>query len=132
GVVHGFVLNDYANACLRYFHHHGDHEQLQRAISAYEKATRVNPTDAVPWFNLQNAYGWENEYDKAASCFPRARELAPSWSRVAIDAARDRVVTSMGEIRKEEAKSAEADERMQDLDQELFDAEKELLELRTH
>lgn len=128
-VVYGFVLNDYANACLRYFHYHGSQEQLQRAIRAYEKATQVNSTDALPWFNLQNAYGWEGEYVKAADCFPRARELAPSWSRVAIDAARDRVSTAMEEIKKEETKSAEAVERMQNLDQELFDVQTEL-ELR--
>ncbi len=125
-VVQGFVLNDYANACLRYFHQHGSHEQLQRAIRAYEKATQVNPSDALPWFNLQNAYGWEGEYAKAAECFPRARELAPSWSRVAIDAARDRVATAMEEIEKEETKSAEADSRLQNLDQELYEVESEL------
>jgi tetratricopeptide (TPR) repeat protein len=117
-VVHGFVLNDYANACLRYFHHHGSPEQLLRAIRAYEKATQVNPTDALPWFNLQNAYGWEGEYVKAADCFPRARELAPGWSRVAIDAARERVANAMKEIRDETKKIADAEEKLAKLKQE--------------
>ena len=37
-VVHSFVLNDYGNACLRYFHYHGGEGKLQMARRAYEKA----------------------------------------------------------------------------------------------
>jgi tetratricopeptide (TPR) repeat protein len=91
-VVHGFVLNDYANACLCYFHHHGDNACLERAIRAYQRATEVNPPDARPWFNLQNAYSWNNEFEKGHNCYRRARELAPTWTSAAILAAKDNVV----------------------------------------
>ncbi|HEY44134.1 MAG TPA: hypothetical protein G4O11_09150 [Anaerolineae bacterium] len=110
-VVLGFVLNDYGNACLRYFHWHGDHECLGRAIRAYEEAKEVNSEDAVPWFNVQNAYGWDQQLDKVAGCYERARELAPTWSSVAIAAAKENVTKTMAEIQRNDYALSFAKER---------------------
>src|SRR5690606_11543433 len=52
-MAYAFVLNDFGNACLRHFHHHGDEEKLLIAISSYQKATEETPEMAVAWYNLQ-------------------------------------------------------------------------------
>lgn len=120
-IVHAFVLNDYANACLRYFHHHGDHFALKRAIEAYEQATQVDPTDARPWFNLQYAYYWTEEFDKINHCYEMAVSLAPTWTSAAIRAAKYRVVQF--------ARESPTEQEVRVLDDELHELEKKAREL---
>jgi tetratricopeptide (TPR) repeat protein len=124
--VYSFVLNDYGNACLRYFHYHGEREILQKAIAAYRRAIDESPEDAVPWYNLQNAYGWDNQFDKIWECFQRAKELAPNWSVVSIGAARDSVTNAMLELQEQERQLADARRRLGDINRELERAQIEL------
>jgi tetratricopeptide (TPR) repeat protein len=77
--VYSFVLNDYGNACLNFFHRFGDREQLNEAISAYEHATRENRDNAVAWFGLRNAYSWSERSDEVAGALERVKLLAPRW-----------------------------------------------------
>jgi tetratricopeptide (TPR) repeat protein len=102
-VVQGFVLNDYGNACLRHFHQHGAQTSLEKAIEAYRKAGDMNPLDARPWLNLQNAYVWNNENDEADKCFEQAGELSPGWTSLVISAAVERVRRCATELRRAEA-----------------------------
>lgn len=118
-IGHAFVLNDYANACLRYFHYHGDRFWLERAIEAYKKATEVNPADARPWFNLQNAYSWTGESEKKQKCNVRARQLAPTWTSVAIEAAKERATESAQELGEEKRKFKNAKDRIEKIKWEL-------------
>lgn len=85
--VQCFVLNDYGNACLKYFHYHGDLAKLNSAVIAYKQAIDANRQDAVPWFNVQNAYDWSGQHEKIPECFENATRLAPAWSATAIAAA---------------------------------------------
>jgi len=124
--VQGFVLNDYANALLRYFHYHGDDSCLVRAIDAYRKATELNPADARPWFNLQNAYGWAGEVDKIEDCYKRARQLAPTWTSVTISAAKLRANELSGRLDKEEQNTRERLELIERLKSELDQARSKL------
>jgi tetratricopeptide (TPR) repeat protein len=101
-VVQGFVLNDHGNACLRHFHQHGDQASLEQAIEDYRKAEELNPLDARPTYNLQNAYSWNKEYDKADRCFEQAGQLSPGWTSLSISAALERVTRYTRELRDKE------------------------------
>ena len=63
--TYSYVLNDYANACLNYYHRHGDVDRLREAIRSYERAVRLKPDFAIAYYNLANATDWlgyqENE-----------------------------------------------------------------------
>ena len=90
--VHSFVLNDYGNACLNYFHRFGDRKMLDKAIKAYEKAIRKHPENAVTYYNLHNAYGWRAEPDdKISKCLEKAEKLAQTWPVVLIGSIQSRV-----------------------------------------
>lgn len=122
--VHAFVLNDYANACLRYFHHHGEQCWLDRAIKAYDKATKLNPADARPWFNLVNGYEWAREYDKMDKCATRASQLSPTWTLVAILAAKMKLVSKKNRF-------SELDEKIRLKEEDIKHSEKDLERTRS-
>jgi len=128
-VVQAFVLNDYANVSLTHFHNHGDHESLKNAIAAYEKATAINPDDALPWFNIQNAYGWDFEATKAGEALERARKLAPAWPIVITDAARDTVVKTVQQIEEAERLWRENMANLKQLQAERDELQAQLLQL---
>jgi tetratricopeptide (TPR) repeat protein len=88
--VKSFVLNDYGNACLNYYHRKGDKDQLDNAIEAYEGALELNSENKMALFNLQNAYNWRNnpedpktakrgDRDEGIECLKKATETGPTW-----------------------------------------------------
>jgi hypothetical protein len=55
---YSYVLNDYANACLSCYHRFGDLNQLDNAITAFEKALHLNPENGIAYYNIANAFYW--------------------------------------------------------------------------
>ncbi len=91
-VVRSFVLNDYGNACLNYFHRFGDLGELENAIEAFEDAKRLDPENAVAYYNLANAYGWRGESgEKISELLGKAEKLAPAWPVVLVASAEARL-----------------------------------------
>jgi tetratricopeptide (TPR) repeat protein len=86
-VVWSFVLNDYGNACLNYFHRFGSHVQLEEAINSFEQAVQRYGGNAVAYFSLDNAYGWRGdaERDNFPECLEEAEKLAPTWPLVVVN-----------------------------------------------
>jgi tetratricopeptide (TPR) repeat protein len=100
-IVRSFVLNDYGNACLNYFHRFGDPGQLDKAIKAFEEATKHYSDNAVAYYNLHNAYGWRREASgKIFECLDKAEKLAPAWPVVLIASAETRLRYNQQEIRR--------------------------------
>lgn len=129
GVVHGFVSNDYGNACLARFQQTGNHEHLSRAIAAYERATRANPDDPAPWYNLQNAYGWDRQWDRSEECYSRATSLAPTWTEVAVAGARESFSRQIGEISRAQQRLSRRKTRREALEKELSELQQRAGEL---
>jgi tetratricopeptide (TPR) repeat protein len=84
--VRSFVLNDYGNACLVFFHRFGDERYMARAIDAYHASIEQNPENPVVYHNLDNAYFWRRTFtkgthvsDKYEDCLARVQRLAPQW-----------------------------------------------------
>ncbi len=96
-----FALNDFGNACLRYFHFHGDEEFLLYAIQSYREAGALHPEMAVTWYNLQNALGWKGQWEEIGQCMEKARKFAPNWSLAAIQSADEWFKTEEGNIQAE-------------------------------
>ncbi len=88
-VVQGFVLNDYANACLNYYLADAtrNRENLENAIKSYEKAIEVDPKNKTALFNLQQAYshrGNTGDHEKGMDCLEKAKNMGPTWLPVLI------------------------------------------------
>ncbi len=96
--ANAFALNDYGNACLRYFHFHGDEEYLLCSIHAYKKAGALYPEMAVIWYNLQNALGWKGQWEEVGKCMEKARKFAPNWSLAAIQSSDEWFRTEEGSL----------------------------------
>jgi len=78
-IVYSFVLNDYGNACLNYYHRFGDPERLKNAIEAYEKSINLYPENKVVYYNLANAYGWEENESEQIDRLKKAVKIGPRW-----------------------------------------------------
>jgi tetratricopeptide (TPR) repeat protein len=108
---HGFVLNDYGNACLNYFQRFGDTGQLDDAILAFERARERDPDNRVYSYNLHNAYMWRNregDYEKAKLCLEETEKRGPAWpfasialSQLLLRQGRDEIKKSLQEAEKE-------------------------------
>lgn len=119
--VHSFVLNDFGNAYLNYFHRSGDLSKLKEAILAYEEAIREYSENAVAYWNLDNAYAWEDAvipYGSTDRGQPRienrlekAERLAPSWPIVIAGSAKSTVESGQRLVQKlkEDKDKAEKD-----------------------
>ena len=122
--LYSFILNDYGNACLNYFHRFGDLKQLTQSIEAYEAAITENKENFVAFFNLDNAYGWRNNM-YFGKVFPKQREdpleqavkLAPAWPAVLIESARRRLAIAREAIKK---KREEIEKKERELDDEVL------------
>lgn len=79
--VLSFVLNDYGNACLKYFHRFGNFGRLDDAINAFEEAIEKYPENAVAYYNLHKAYACKGSTgnEKVSNCLKEAEKLAPAW-----------------------------------------------------
>lgn len=73
--VYSYVLNDYGNACLNYFHNTGEKVYLQNAIEVFEESTKMYPQNKITFYNLSNAYEWNFETDKSIECLKKADKL---------------------------------------------------------
>ncbi|MEO1201093.1 MAG: FHIPEP family type III secretion protein [Pseudomonadota bacterium] len=72
-----YVLNDYGNACLNYFHRHGSTERLREALLVYRRAIDANPDNAIAYYNCENAEMWAMFYeDGAPQPMDEVRQLA--------------------------------------------------------
>jgi tetratricopeptide (TPR) repeat protein len=110
--MYSFVLNDYGNACLNYFHRFGDRAQLDKAIEVYTQAAVCDPDNVVAYYNLQNAYGWRQnpgDNDRLTECLLKAEKLAPAWPLVLTSSAQTQLSTIQKSI-KEKRKEREANE----------------------
>ncbi len=120
-VVRSFVLNDYGNACLNYFHRFGDFGELENAIRAFDEAKDLARENAVAYYNLANAYGWRRESsDRIAELLEKAERLAPAWPVVLVASAQSRLRSGEEEINKLYGEAAT----------EIEKAEKTLIELK--
>lgn len=123
----GYVLNDFGNACLNYFHRHGDERCLREGINAFEQARNLNPGNPVVNFNLYNAYSWTDEYTTAVRRLKQAQALAASWPKVAIELAQSTVREKRGHRDRARGSLREADSRLRDAKSDL-DARRQELE----
>jgi tetratricopeptide (TPR) repeat protein len=119
-VVRSFVLNDYGNACLNYFHRFGDFGELENAIRAFDEAKGLARENAVAYYNLANAYEWRRESsDKIAELLEKAERLAPAWPVVLVASAQSRLRSGEEEINKMYGEAAteieEAEKTLTDL-----------------
>lgn len=117
--VHSFVLNDYGNACLTYFHRFGNHEKLQEAIEAFEEAIEKNKENAVAYYNLQNAYGWYGKFDKILECLANAESLAPMWPAVSFELEKSRVQKIRQKISSKEKEIEDKKQEIQNMKEQL-------------
>lgn len=96
---YSYVLNDYGNACLNFYHRFGDRDQLDKAIKFFKKATDLNPNNGIAYYNNHNALMWRyNEKgivdDNALyeECLEKADlMISPPWQRVIIEAANQKI-----------------------------------------
>ena len=84
--VRSFVMNDYGNACLNYYHRFGARTHLREAISSYKESIKKNPENAAAYLNLSNAYAWIGEVTKSLECLEAAERLFPTWTSLLIEA----------------------------------------------
>jgi tetratricopeptide (TPR) repeat protein len=78
--VLSFALNDYANACFQYHIRTGQVEFVDRAVTLYEEAIRLNPESAVAYYNLSSALSWTSGRGSESPFYlEKAEKLAPSW-----------------------------------------------------
>ena len=107
--VSSFVLNDYGNACLNYFHRFGDPAILRRAIKAYEMAITNDDENFIAYYNLANAYGWNEGPQKYPNPLQKAEKFAPPWSALLIGSVRSQIEQSRTQIEswKKELESAQ-------------------------
>jgi tetratricopeptide (TPR) repeat protein len=80
--VLSYVLNDYGNACLNYYHRFGDMTVLDRAIESYRDALSMNERYVSTYYNLSNAYMWRlhpGDEEKAVDCLVHARGAGSVW-----------------------------------------------------
>jgi tetratricopeptide (TPR) repeat protein len=96
--VSSFVLNDYGNACLNYFHRFGDPAILRKAIKAYETAIKNNDENFVAYYNLSNSYGWSEGPQRYDNLLQKAEKLAPAWPAVLIESVRSQVQQTRRQI----------------------------------
>jgi tetratricopeptide (TPR) repeat protein len=117
--MYSFVLNDYGNACLNYFHRFGDRAQLNKAIEVYTEAATCDPDNVVAYYNLQNAYGWRQDpgdNEQLTACLLKAEQLAPAWPLVLTSSAQTQLNTIQKSI-KEKKKERETNEKKLHQDQ---------------
>ncbi|MGA1863689.1 MAG: tetratricopeptide repeat protein [bacterium] len=114
-VVSSFVLNDYGNACLNYFHRFGYSEKLEEAIESFEEAIRRNPKNFVAYYNLQNACTWRGDQSKDISAYmDKAEKLAPSWPELLIASAELQLFQIQESIKKKTKELEKANKRFSD------------------
>lgn len=88
--VYSFMLNDYGNACLNYYHQAGRLENIQNAIRSYEESVKLNQDNAAVYINLENGYKWQNfengykslrdSENKIRDCLYRMEVYSGSWA----------------------------------------------------
>ncbi|OGW13988.1 MAG: hypothetical protein A3G93_07605 [Nitrospinae bacterium RIFCSPLOWO2_12_FULL_45_22] len=105
--VYSFVLNDYGNACLNYFHRFGNMYQLKNAINVYKEAIEKYPQNRVAHYNLHNAYmnaymwrGKKGDMKERIGYLEKAERLGPTWPVAVIALAQSRLRQGQDEIRK--------------------------------
>jgi tetratricopeptide (TPR) repeat protein len=132
--LHGYVLNDYGNACLNYFHRYGDNRCLNEAIDSYEQARYLNPGNLVVDFNLYNAYSWKNKFATARRRLEQAQELSAAFPRVATEFALSTVREQQmnreeqsATVRVEESKFHELEAQLHTVQQEVESKNRVLL-----
>lgn len=55
-------------------------QQLDEAVTAYHRATELDPADALPWYHLGNVYRSLKRTDEAISAYQRASQLEPTMA----------------------------------------------------
>ncbi len=135
-VVYSFVLNDYGNACLNYFHRFGDSGQLDNAIKAFEEATRKYSDNAVVYYNLHNAYSWRRAISgkisadletKILESCEKAEKLAPALPIALISSAQTQARQINDQIRdkKNELETEEKRKKQTEIERKLEKEKKE-------
>jgi tetratricopeptide (TPR) repeat protein len=77
--LEAYVRNDYANACLNYFHRFGIRKYIDIAVVEYKKSLEIKPDFAAVYFNLDNAYLWLGQYELAKSNIYNGIKYAAGW-----------------------------------------------------
>src|SRR6185295_1291643 len=84
--VYSFVLNDYGNALLNYYHQFGNVENAWDARDLFEEALRQNPEHLVANCNLANVHGWlATSTPERIRCLRLARHALPDRVDVTSD-----------------------------------------------
>jgi hypothetical protein len=72
--VYAFVLNDYGQACYRYYLRSGNEGFLSKARSAYEDTIGLNDDYVIPYYNL-----YELNPREGLEYIEKVGELEPKW-----------------------------------------------------
>ena len=58
--VLAFVLNDYGEACVNYYHRFGDPGYLDKGLAAFDEAGRLSPGFLLPYYNIHR-FRWKQD-----------------------------------------------------------------------
>lgn len=120
--VRSFVLNDYGNACLSYFLRFGEPQKLRKAIEAYEAATGDNEENFVAYYNLSNAYAWDDSGPRgSADLLENAEKMAPTWPALLIASMRSRVERAQERVKKNKSE-------LEAVEKQLLETSREVVE----
>ena len=102
---YSYVLNDYGNACLNFYHRYGDCDQLEYAIESFKKATDFNLNNGIAYYNDSNALFWRHREKSDPKdrtlyeeCLEKANSIiSPPWQTVIVEL----VSSKMNKIKQE-------------------------------
>jgi hypothetical protein len=89
--VLAFVLNDYGEACVNYYHRFGDPGYARKALTAFEEASRFSPGFLLPYYNLHR-FGWMADGPLDAgrgTAIERVYEREPNWPDAMLELVRE-------------------------------------------
>ncbi len=90
--VLAFVLNDYGEACVNYYHRFGDPAYTRNALEAFEEAAELSPGFLLPLYNIHR-FGWmvgDRTGDIGSpATIERVYEREPNWPDAMLELVRE-------------------------------------------
>jgi hypothetical protein len=99
--VHAFVLEDYGNACFRYFSRTGDNSYYDKAKEAYQNATKLNDEFVLPHYRLYT------KIEKNDKHIAKVTALAEYWPDGKLERSKNDIEKLWNERETAEAKAKE-------------------------
>ena len=121
--VLAFVLNDYGEACVNYYHRFGDPAYTRKALEAFEESAELSPGFLLPLYNIHR-FGWmvgDRPSDVGApATIERVYEREPNWPDAMLEL-----------VREDAERVPRLQARAKELREEAMEAEEKALAMRT-